>query len=62
MKETIEVVFAKKVHEYERSSLFEDEKGEKFLLPKSQIEIVHEGRGCITVEMPEWLAVEKGLV
>lgn len=30
-------------------------------LPKSQIEIVHH-KGTIIVTLPEWLAVDKGLV
>ncbi len=32
-------------------------------LPKSQIEIEYHGHvGCVTVTMPEWLAIEKELV
>ncbi len=31
-------------------------------VPKSQVELEEEGDGTVTVTMPEWLALEKGLI
>jgi len=39
------------------------EEKESVWLPKPQIEIEYHGHiGCITVTLPEWLAIEKELV
>ena len=39
------------------------EEKDSIWLPKSQIEIEYLGHvGCISVTLPEWLAIEKGLV
>lgn len=34
---------------------------EEIWLPKSQVEIERQGDGLVTVTLPEWLAIEKGL-
>lgn len=50
-------------HETERAVKVSDDGDEKnaVWLPKSKIEIARDG-GCWEVTLPEWLAIEKGLV
>ena len=41
----------------------EDEGGEDFFLPRSQCEVIdqNDSDGTITLQVPEWLAIDKGL-
>lgn len=51
-------------HRTERAVLVSDdgERERAVWLPLAQIEIVTRERGLVEVTLPEWLAVEKGLV
>lgn len=42
--------------------LVRDANGKECWLPGSQVEVEDKGRGIVEVSLPEWLAIEKGLV
>lgn len=46
-------------HQTEKAVMVENLKGQKVWLPKSQIEVDHEN---LTIDLPEWLAEETGLI
>ena len=49
-------------HETEEAWLIDFGENDPTWLPKSQCEIEEENDGTVTVTLPEWLAIEKGLV
>lgn len=60
----VEVDMASIVRNYagDAAILFKSEGGKDVWLPRSQIEFERKRSGEVTVTMPEWLAIEKGLV
>ena len=64
MKSDLVDITVQKLHETDAAVLVTDTVPEKAVwLPKAQIEIeVSEVPGLHTVTLPEWLAIEKGLV
>lgn len=51
-------------HETERAILVSDDGDEKSAawIPLSQCEVLKKPRGIVVVTMPEWLALDKGLI
>jgi len=54
----VEIYFDEITHETDEAYLFRVDEDEEVWLPKSQVEITESD----IVEMPEWLAIEKGLI
>lgn len=53
------IYFERLVHQTTDAWLIETDSGDEVWLPKSQCELDEDDN---TVEVPEWLAIEKGLV
>lgn len=49
-------------HETEAAWLIDFGEQDSVWLPKSQCEVEEESDGSVTVTLPEWLAIEKGIV
>lgn len=49
------------VRETDKAILFDDGRHQAWL-PRSRIEINETKHGCVVVVMPEWLAINKGLL
>lgn len=56
------VDFDEIVHETDLAYLVRDGDGDEHWLPKSQCEVIATNTCYITMQMPEWLAEEKGLI
>lgn len=53
------------LHAESQKAILVSDEGDKthaVWLPLSQVEIEHKGKGIVVVTLPEWLAIEKGLV
>ena len=61
MKSSTVEIYAELRRETENAYLFSDGVSE-FWLPKSQIETTHIKGRDYEIEMPEWLAIQKGII
>lgn len=55
----VEICFAELVRETDKAWMFKTDDGDAVWLPKSQCELDEDE---LLVQVPEWLAIEKGLV
>lgn len=55
-------ISCQKKHETEKAILVVNLKDKDVWLPKSQIEIDSDEKGIVELQMPEWLALDKGLI